>query len=101
MLFFSRGTRVKQWPMPQLGDTTFLVLRYSYFAIMFIFSFTWGDEWYLISDKRSEDRKLTKPEVDALFQPNKPPNISLWEQFSLVGVAALLGILVGIAPLLS
>ena len=101
MLFFSRGTRVKQWSLPQLGDTTNLVLRYSYFSLMFILSFTWGDEWYLISDKRSEDRKLTKPEVDALFQPDKPPGVSLWEQFSLVAALVLFGIFIGFGAQLS
>ncbi len=80
---FVWGTRGNQWTVTHQGQQKTLVLRYSYFSIIIAFSIAWGEQWFLLSDKRSEDVRLTKEQVAMIFQPEKPPGIHPWEKYSL------------------
>lgn len=83
MIFFGWGTKTKQW---KIGDKV-LVLSYQYFHLFFFFTGTAGYTWQLLGDKRSEDKELTKEELEELkvhlmyehtFEP------TWWEKYSLL-----------------
>jgi hypothetical protein len=68
MLFFGWGQSNKQW---LLGDGRIVLARWSYFHIFWICCFSWGVEWHLLGDKRSEDERIFKSKARELTGDEK------------------------------
>jgi hypothetical protein len=86
MLFFGWGTSNKQW---QLADGSVLLATWSYFHIFWICRFAWGVEWHVLSDKRSEDRRIFLATARELTG-NEKLNIPLLDRFG--GIACIAAI---------
>ena len=71
MLFFGWGKSNKQWVLP---DGRVIVAVWSYFHIFWLFCFSWGVEWHLLADKRSEDEKIT---IDQARNLSRNPKLNI------------------------
>jgi hypothetical protein len=66
MLFFGWGQSHKQWI---LADNRIVFASWKYFHIFWICRFSWGVEWHLLGDKRSEDQRIFKSSNEKLDIP--------------------------------
>ena len=56
MFFFGWGTRNKSWPLP---DGRVIMVSWKYFHLFWFICFVTKSEWFLLSDKRSDDQIIT------------------------------------------
>lgn len=87
MIFFGWGKSSKQWP---LNDGSVLLATWSYFHIFWTCRFSWGVEWHVLNDKRSEDHRVFLSTARELTG-NEKLNIPLLDRFG--GVACISAIL--------
>ena len=63
MMFYGWGKRTRTWPTP---DGRWVSVTYRYVHIMFIFRAVLGVKWFLLEQNRSNDRRVTRADVEAL-----------------------------------
>jgi len=68
-MFFGWGTMHKSW---HLGNGYTITCVYKYFHLWFVLRFVTEKKWYLQGDSRSEDRELTKEQVQKLIPTGLP-----------------------------
>lgn len=89
MIYFGWGTKNKTWSFKSSGEEKRLVCKYKYISVMVIFKLIVKKEWYILSDKRSEDMKISIEQVKKLF-PNKVPSLGWWESYGLLILIGLI-----------
>lgn len=83
-----------------MPDGKFLVATWRYFHVFWIFPIAGKIQWFIISDKRSEDIEIPYEKVQQLI-PNETPKVNVWDRFGLlivIGIAiawSILGSLAG------
>jgi hypothetical protein len=82
LIFLGFGTSSRTWELDKEGHITQLVCKYNYFAPFFFFPVSWGETWYLLGDKRSEDKEIPYSEVKALV-PHGTPKLDIWTKWGL------------------
>jgi hypothetical protein len=75
-MFWGSGIKELNWPLP---DGRHLIVRWQY-SHLFWCNIAHDIHWYIISDKRSEDKEIPYDEVVKMF-PIKTPHISHWEKY--------------------
>jgi len=93
-MFWGWGTKSKQW---DLGDGRILMLSWSYFSLLFC-PVSSNTQWFILSDSRSQDRRIGYGEVQALI-PENTPTMSLWSRFGLWIVGGAYVIIATVAAL--
>jgi Mg-chelatase subunit ChlD len=88
-MFFSWGQSHKQFHTTHKDEPKKLLLTYSYFKLFFIFPLVWNLKWFLLSDRRSEDKQIDYSDVVKLYSPNKAPALSIWNRFGLLIAIAI------------
>ncbi|MGE3703332.1 MAG: hypothetical protein AB7G08_32035 [Hyphomicrobiaceae bacterium] len=87
MLFFGWGQSHKQWI---LADNRIVFASWKYFHIFWICRFSWGVEWHLLGDKRSEDERIFKSKARELTGDEKL-DIPFLDRYSgIICIAAIL-----------
>lgn len=85
MIFYGWGKKSKEW---DIGNGQHAVLVWNYFHIFWC-PVAWGGKWYIVGDKRSEDREISQDEIRQYF-PHGAPKPNVWQRFGLLIVASLL-----------
>lgn len=83
--------------IPEVAETKrYLVCKYGYFSLFWIFSTVTSKSWSVLGDKRSDDLKLSNKQVKSIFG-GKIPGVGWWSQYSLIG-AFMLIVLTAVVP---
>ena len=86
MLFFGWGKKSQDWPVKYSIQRVRAEWSYFYLVIFFL---SFDTKWFILGDKRSDDRKVTYEEVLQRF-PNETFKISWWSRRSLLLLIVLL-----------
>lgn len=89
-MIFGSGTKIKQW---LLGDGRTLLLKWRY-SHLFWCPIAHHLQFFILSDKRSEDIEISKEEVLKLLPPDTKL-LNIWEKYGgymLIGAFVLIGI---------
>jgi hypothetical protein len=82
------GRRIKSWVVKDKGVTKKLTCRYNYFSILVFFKLILSKQWFIVGEKRSEDREITSQQAQKFLAGKSPFNF--FEQYGLLILLALI-----------